>query len=258
MDDFQRRLRQVIDESFDRKVSVFARECAKVDPRRAPSASSLQKYLSGVARPGLDKLQCIAKASARPVAFFAEPSEHEYAIYYPTSELVNLGNYFRAARHRIDILTTELTVLTGVREPRNYLEEIESALNRAAELRVRLLVLSPQSNFVTMRGNQLGYAGRVRVYRHEHTTALDIVRSTAIKYRDRFQVRLFDELPSQISYIIDNRIFFSTIAHGIGSRGSVTFELLATLPGAYQTFIVHFLRIWDSDQNEDALSRYGL
>jgi len=158
---------------------------------------------------------------------------------------VELENHFKRARSAIDILTTNLDFLfekySGGK--RTYFDEIMTALENHEMLKVRILTLDPESDFSAKRGQQLGKDAFD--FREEMRQSLKKVKKRATKYPiRRFEVRIYNEFPNQITYRIDTTIIHSVVGQPFKSRHYLAFELDTDCKGVRDSFITHFETVW--------------
>lgn len=211
------------------------------DPNNADSLESLKVVMRSRIK---DKLEVIEAQAAAQGANQRMELKFNVECYCKRSE-VKLEEYFRYARQRIDILTTNLAFLFEEysEEPRRYFDDIEDALKQNPKTKVRILTLDPESDFAAKRGKQLGYSPLV--FRDQLRNALKETREIASKYgSDRFEVRTYDDFPNQITYRIDDNILNCLVAQPTQSRNHLTFKLNRKQAGVENSFIAHFQNIW--------------
>lgn len=176
--------------------------------------------------------------------FFAR--DHYEVECFANRRIVQLERYFREAKDRIDILTTNLSFLFDDYSDAGkvYFDEIRVALDReSSRTKLRILTLDPESDFAAKRGKQLGYAPRV--FRDNLRKALANTRKLAEDYEtERFEVRTYDDFPNQIMYRIDDDIFHCVVAQPTQSRRHLTFKLHRYQEGVDTSFTEHFQNIW--------------
>lgn len=206
--------------------------------------ASSQDALEGLKRTVRSRIKEKLEVVEARLAVSSMELKFNVECYYKRAE-VKLEEYFRAAKYRIDILTTNLAFLFEEysEEPRRYFDDIETALNKYPKTKVRILTLDPESDFAAKRGKQLGYAPFV--FRDQLRNALKETREIAGKYgSDRFEVRTYDDFPNQITYRIDDDILNCLVAQPTQSRNHLTFKLNRKQAGVDNSFIAHFQNIW--------------
>jgi len=199
-----------------------------------------------------DKIKLIKAEEKRSEAEMGLAVQYDVECY-SNRDFIGLEKYFRAARRRIDILTTNLAFLFDAHEtefekksssPRTYFDEIKTALDReTSKLKVRVLTLDPESDFAAKRGKQLGFSAAV--FRDDLRKALADTRKIAEKYpHERFELRSYEDFPNQISFRIDDDIFNCVVAQPTQSRNHLAFKLDRRLVGVENSFINHFQNVW--------------
>ncbi len=162
--------------------------------------------------------------------------------------LVNLESFFAEAGDRIDILTTNLSWLCekikGSDE--SYLDTIMAALKLRCSLKVRILTLDPQSELAERRGRQLGFSPEN--FRNQLCSARDEVKSRGAAYSGRFEGRIYRELPTQITFRVDEKVFTCVVGQPRQSRFYPVIEFHIANPGVEEGFVSHFTAVWiDAD-----------
>lgn len=165
---------------------------------------------------------------------------------YSTRRLARLENYFRKARVRIDILTTNLGFLFEEYgdDGRSYFDDIREALDRSdSKTKIRVLTLDPESDFAAKRGKQLGYAPGL--FRESLRKALEETKKIASAYPlEQFEVRTYDDFPNQIMFRIDDEVFHCVVAQPTQSRNHLTIKLDRRHDAVDRSFLAHFQQIW--------------
>jgi hypothetical protein len=201
-----------------------------------------------------EKIRDIEKEQERESIATALSNEYSVTCYADRAA-VKLQDYFRKANEHIDILTTNLAFLFENHSGnRTYFDAVEGALKRSSKLKVRILTLDPESDYASRRAEQLDKSPAV--FRNELREALKRTLALARKYRPmkgadgdvRFQVGIYKDFPTQITYRVDNWVFHSVVARGLQSRRHVTFKLDARRAGVAESFINHFASLWRETQ----------
>ena len=199
-----------------------------------------------------EKIEAIRAEEDKKIAELSLATHYKVECY-SHRETVELEKYFREANRRIDILTTNLSFLfkefgavdkKGKSSLKTYFHEIEKALSsEGSKLMVRVLTLDPESDFAAKRGKQLGFSPTI--FRDALREALKKTKEIASKYgNDRFEVRIYEDFPNQITYRIDNWIFNCVVAQPTQSRYHLTFKLDRRHVGVDNSFINHFQNVW--------------
>lgn len=161
--------------------------------------------------------------------------------YYAKRSDAHIVESIRAARTKIDILQTNLSVVVA-----NYLDVLIDTMRQNQHLELRILTLSPESVFVNFRSEQLGYSGhRVAVFRSELNTSLASAKLHLEEFGDRARIRVYDDFPTQIVFMFDGDILSSVVSATARSRDNCAFLVNADAPGAHKSFIEHFNRLWE-------------
>jgi hypothetical protein len=180
------------------------------------------------ARGALQKI--IARQTASPLKVFQ-------ARCYANRKVCDLEVRYLEAEHSIAILELNLETVN--------VESIKGALSLAPDLSVQILTLNPFSKFAGDRAHQL--AQLPRTYSRQLYKA---VKSTYDKLteipRDRWDLRIYDTFPTQITFQIDEALIHSIICLGKRSRDMLHFEVQESQPNASDTFQAHFAQLWSS------------
>lgn len=262
---FSEVLQKVIDESAAKgNVAKFARlvnsSCRHaVEGGQAISTQQIHKYLAG-AEPGLDKLRYIAIATGISISHLAGiPSQQEdrfkyYIRYYPNIWEANLFKSFEKAEKAIDMLLTRPDFLLervdrekdgGIR----YIDLITSIAERKPHLRIRILLLQPESLFSRRREDMLSDTPLdelgIRKIRSNAWKRIEHILETSHHLEDHFQMKLYDILPTRVTTRIDDWLFYSPVTQQLASRECTVFKLNLTMPSVMDTFYDHFVSIWN-------------
>ena len=143
----------------------------------------------------------------------------------------------RCARVRIDILTIEAD-----RFREEIALQVEAALQAAPDLKVRILMLDPESTSVAARSEQLGVPRRD--FREEMRQQIE--KSIAIlgEYQGRVVIRFYDAFPSQEYYLIDDTIVLSIATLGRRSSAGLHLTMDVRQPSARDSLLIHFESLW--------------
>lgn len=152
-------------------------------------------------------------------------------------EASNLGKAIASAKDHIEILETNVSTVVDA-----YIKELNRALKRSNRLTVRVLTLDPDSSFVNNRADQLGVP--VGQYREELHDAIRRLLIELEPFGDRITLRIYDDFPTQITFMADDEIFSCSIARSNRSRKLCTFNLHSYDPGAERTYLFHFEAVW--------------
>jgi hypothetical protein len=164
--------------------------------------------------------------------------------FYDTRSPNDIDRMIKNSKREICVLQTNLETVNA-----NHLASLASALERGVSLRI--LTLDPQSRYVNERALQLGYkTATIRVYRNSLQTAID---NTAAQLQGHkgWRIRLYNDFPTQLTYIFDDHILVSTMSRTGRSRDNCVFVLpTSRMPGPQHTFTGHFEKLWEQADQE--------
>lgn len=162
----------------------------------------------------------------------------------------DIPNFIGSARSMIDILTTNLDYfLHEIAMPQNASERsiLETCLELERNVAVRLVVMDPDCHIAEYRARQLGMSGDVGQYREELRSAIvEFYMRFERFYGDRFRMRIYEDLPLQITMRVDNEIITSFVTRGKRSRDRVHVRFRVEDDGVSDTFVSHFQSVFDS------------
>lgn len=178
------------------------------------------------------------------------PRRESSVEYIENREKANLRSAFSSARKEIKIIQTNLS--TVVSEYSNAIETaLKMARNNNRNLEVSLLSLDPDSNFTSARAKQLGMD--VYKFRNELHTALRTLRERFRKYKN-VEIRIYDDFPTQICFIVDSIIYNCTVTKHQQSRHNCLFKFDSKHPALFTSFVSHFNSVWiDKNTTRDYL-----
>jgi nucleoside 2-deoxyribosyltransferase len=213
------------------------------------SPDSLERLSSLLLERTLDKVAVIEGREESKEAT-ASARENYQVECFKNRAAVHLEKYLRDAKHRIDILTTNLSFLFERYKGSSsatYFDELRGALSQDGSLlKVRILTLDPESEFAAKRGKQLGYSPGV--WRDALRQALLETRKIAAEHSlERFEVRTYEDFPNQITYRVDECVFHCVVAQPTASRHHLTFKLDRQQAGVENSFINHFQNVWGKE-----------
>jgi nucleoside 2-deoxyribosyltransferase len=164
-----------------------------------------------------------------------QKSEFEVSCF-TNRKVANLQKKFENAKEHIRIIQTNLDTVV-----KDYAESIENAMKASPFLEVRLLTLDPESYFAAVRASQLGVD--VSEFRFElHKSLYDL--QDRFKNAKNFEIRIYDDFPTQICFTIDNFIYNCVVSKYQPSRNNCVFELPARYPSLNTSFNLHFTSVW--------------
>jgi len=171
-----------------------------------------------------------------------ETSEHYKVDAYATRLVADSNKMFENAKDKIDILQTNLVTIEA-----NHLNVLQNAMEKNKNLRIRILTLDPQSQYVGARARQLGFKD-IGVFRAELSASLDLVRVQFAGSNGRVQIRKYDEFPLQITYIIDDKVVSCVISTTGRSRDNCAFIIDKNRKGIEHSFVDHFETLWENEE----------
>jgi hypothetical protein len=105
------------------------------------------------------------------------------------------------------------------------------------------LTLNPESETAAKRGRQLGFTPAN--FRKQLREALDEAIAFASKYpTSRVEVRQYDELPTQITFRIDDQVYTCIVGRPLQSRHYPILRFEIGSAGVQEVFLAHFLAVW--------------
>jgi len=158
-------------------------------------------------------------------------------ICFKDRDSSDLGNKISEAMNQIAILETNVSTVL-----KTYLEQLKKALNKNKGLSIRILTLDPDSSFVNNRAAQLGVP--VGQYREELHDSIRSLLTALQEYGDRINLKIYNDFPTQITFMVDDAIYSCSIARSNRSRKLCTFKLHQFNTGAERTFQFHFEAVW--------------
>jgi len=182
-----------------------------------------------------------AICSSRELERSRERSESRYAatVYINRVE-INLPKQISETRKEIRILETNLECVQ--KDLGDHLVNALKDPNRP-DLTVQLCTLDPHSVFAKARALQL--ASLQRDYETKLITALDYSYKLLSECDpDRWEIRVYDTFPTQITFTFDEQVFNSVLSLGRRARDLLHFEVVTTNRNASDTFRAHFNQIY--------------
>lgn len=175
----------------------------------------------------------------RPLSQYLDSgaTEVEYECQaYATRDDANFSEVFSKAKKYIKILTTNLQGLT------DYIGDIEIALIKH-EIKLDVLTLNPDSEFVNSRGKLIGK--EIRGFRTEMSNSLDeFKKKLGIVYDSKVSIKIYSEFPTQITYFVDDDVYSSVVSVNHQSRKNIVFKVHVSRKGVAESFLQHWDTIW--------------
>jgi hypothetical protein len=172
---------------------------------------------------------------------------YNVTCYHDRASL-NFPQKLRDARQRIHILTTNIDYFVNPQSSSNnneeqfHLEDFEKALDR--NVQITILTMDPDSNLVVERSKQIDPQYKDDVYRYREE-----LRQAILVFYRKFSrhiqegglvLKLYDSLPTQMIYVVDDTYFVPSMAGHTRSRNCIHVEFRETYPGVGETYRIHF------------------
>lgn len=210
-----------------RNYMILKYELDEIDEFKINLASRIRAELSKI-EDDRDKLQSIKKNDIAQTDFMIQ--------CFSNRDQANLANVFSMAKKDIKILQTNMSTVV-----KNYMKYIHSALDLQSDLEVSFLALDPESYFAAVRANQLGKD--VSEFRSDLRDAL-LDLHEEFKENSKVEIRIYDDFPTQICYIIDGSIYNCVVSKYQPSRNNCVFLLEDRYPSLHTSFVLHFTSVW--------------
>lgn len=162
-------------------------------------------------------------------------------------EFAKLAELISHAQRRVDILTTNLDWLVTSDEfslKKKSKHPFQEALGRGA--RIRIATMDPEAVIAEYRAKQLGEEADVPAYRSTLREGVRQLYSTFRSEIGRFNLRIYNELPLQITYIIDDLVVTGIIARSEKSRELIHVEFYKGAEGVTESFLNHFESLYNA------------
>ncbi|UCH95173.1 MAG: hypothetical protein JSV88_33695 [Candidatus Aminicenantes bacterium] len=168
-------------------------------------------------------------------------TEVEYTCKaYASRDDANFPGIFSKAKNIIKILTTNLQ---GLEE---YIDSMEVALSQSQcnkKVKLEVLTLNPDSEFVNARGKLIGK--EIARFRTEMSESLRLfITKLYQKYPNQVTIKIYSEFPTQITYFVDNNVYSSVVSVNHQSRKNMVFEVSISRKGVAESFLQHWDTIW--------------
>lgn len=167
---------------------------------------------------------------------------------YKDRDNIDIPKKIRNASKKINILTTNMhyfvspEIVEEQHEDNPTLDYLEEVLTKG--VKITILTMDPDSNLVVERYKQLNpqYSDDVYRYREE-------LRQSIIVFYKKFKehilksnmvFNLYDSLPTQMVYWIDNILFVPSMAGDRRSRNCIHVMFEENQPGVAETYLHHF------------------
>jgi len=168
------------------------------------------------------------------------PAQH---YVFSGRESAHLAKIIIEAERTIDLITSNLSYFADVNNFRDEsTQEFPFDVPIKKGIKVRILTLDPDSPIAAYRARQLGRVHDVAGYREE-------LRSSARFFYQRYQtfrnvdIRIYDDLPLQITLLVDDQIITSVMSRGNQSRDNIHLYFDLDFKGARTSFQGHFSEV---------------
>ena len=168
-------------------------------------------------------------------------TEMEYTCdVFASREAADYPSAFANAKKRIRILTTNLHGLV------QHIDDILLAVKHNPEIKIEILTLDPESEFVNARGTLIGK--EISEFRQDMKDSLKKcvkeLKNTKLTKPNQVLIRIYREFPTQITYIIDDCIYSSVVSVNHQSRHNIVFKIPQFRKGVENSFLQHWDTIW--------------
>lgn len=122
-------------------------------------------------------------------------------------------------------------------------------LNRRVEKHLAEMALSERTIDYVQRRVQKRYPQEANTlkaeFRKQHGPEIEQEeRKHRMKCLNRFQLRLYDELPTQMMFRIDDTVIIPVVSANFRARLNIHFMLRSDQGGVFESFIMHFETLW--------------
>jgi hypothetical protein len=181
----------------------------------------------------------------------------QYRVFSHRSGAV-LPEAVASAQRSIDLITTNLSFFADVEEfsikvngEKKY--AFDSPVERG--VKVRILALNPDSIIAEYRAKQLGLDHDVAGYREQLRNAARFFYQRYM-FNKNVDIRIYDDLPLQITALIDDRVITSIVSRGQQARNNIHVEFDLDYKGARASFEKHFAEVLASQAQTYHISRF--
>ena len=184
--------------------------------------------------------------------------EPEYRVFSHRVGARLLEAVSKAERY-VDLITTNLSFFADMKQfSLEYDGERRNGFDSPVKrgVKVRILALNPDSVIAEYRAKQLGLDHDVAGYREQ-------LRNAATFFYRRYMannnvdIRIYDDLPLQITALIDDRVITSIVSRGQLARENIHIDFDLEYSGARATFTKHFAEVLASQAQTTHISRFA-
>jgi hypothetical protein len=214
-----------------------------------PDASLVQDFQYNVLR-FLDVAHDIVKGIEKPAPHYSVFSNRGGA---------DLPAVVASAERSIDLITTNLSFFADVE---SFVAKVDGTYTYAFDppvhrgVKVRILALDPDSTIASYRAKQLGQDHDVAGYREQLRTAARFFYRRYLERRN-VDIRIYDDLPLQITAVVDDKVITSIVSRGHQARDNIHVVFDLDFKGSRATFEGHFAEVLASQAQTTHISRFS-
>lgn len=203
-----------------------------------------------------DSLKHIAKNLVPYIQIASQEAQKGYrsgkktnAIAYPKRDSINLVEMISNATNQVDILTTNSSYflfdkLKGNKNP------FHEALSNGAS--VRIVTMDPESVIAEYRAKQLMKEQDIPGYRKELRDGI-IELFQYFRNYEQFHLHIYNDLPLQITFRIDDTIITSVVTRGERARKRLQIQFSLYDEGVTESFVSHFQSMFETSKDVSGL-----
>ena len=178
---------------------------------------------------------------------------------YSNRDLIQLDNLISSAKRRVDILETNLDwfVNCGQFKIKSDLMIKNHPFNLTLKngCEIRIVTMDPEAIISEYRAKQLGKQIDVPGYRENLRESIrKLYKAFREVIGDQLNLKIYSELPLQITSIVDDAIITGIIARGRKSRELIHIEFNKYLDGVNESFLNHFESIYNSSNDASSFN----
>lgn len=170
-------------------------------------------------------------------------------IAYPKRDSIDLAERISNAINQVDILTTNTSYflfdkLRGDKNP------FHDALRNGAS--VRIVTMDPESVIAEYRAKQLIKEQDIPEYRKELRDGIIELFQNFRNY-EQFHLHLYNDLPLQITFRVDDTIITSIVTRGERARTRLQIQFSLYDEGVTESFVSHFQSMFETSKDVSGL-----
>lgn len=171
------------------------------------------------------------------------------ALTFSSRESVDLASMIENAKSQVDILTTNLNYFVFEKLKGNS-NPFKKAIANGASIRV--VTMDPESVIAEYRAKQLVRGQDVPGYRRELRQGI-IELYNKLGKSPHFQLHIYNDLPLQITFRIDDTILTSVTTRGERARKRIQVQFKLYDEGVTESFVSHFQSMFDNSTDVSGL-----